>query len=272
MKIVILLLIIALIVIIGIVANWEILGKFFLPVEEPLPVEPAVEEPVAEAPVEEEIVEEAPEEEVFEEPVEEEVEEPPLPPLPSPQPVCGNDFCEAGENLESCPKDCWRCGDGTCTSPYESYETCPQDCPFPVEPKAVISVSPSSLSVAMDENFTVAISISTAEEIYAFQLDLLFDPNVLSTTKADVVEGNFLKKDGASTFPVIQLEDGTLTIAFTRFGVQTGVSGTGTLVTITFKAIGVGTTALNLDNVKVVDPNVNSVEPVSVNDGTVQVI
>ncbi|MFH1655074.1 MAG: hypothetical protein ABH954_00475 [Candidatus Omnitrophota bacterium] len=45
-------------------------------------------------------------------------------------PKCGDGECseEDGENLITCPKDCWSCGDGICTRPPENKRNCPNDC------------------------------------------------------------------------------------------------------------------------------------------------
>jgi uncharacterized membrane protein/DNA polymerase III delta prime subunit len=50
-----------------------------------------------------------------------------------PQPVCGNNICEIGENPYNCPQDCGTCGNGICDS-GESYLNCPSDCPAPPSP------------------------------------------------------------------------------------------------------------------------------------------
>jgi hypothetical protein len=42
---------------------------------------------------------------------------------------CGNGECEAGEDAQSCPEDCDRCGDGTCDDQTgENPCSCPDDC------------------------------------------------------------------------------------------------------------------------------------------------
>ncbi len=49
-----------------------------------------------------------------------------------PDPVCGDELCEAPETPEDCPEDCTEsgpvCGDELCTPP-ENPDTCPDDCP-----------------------------------------------------------------------------------------------------------------------------------------------
>jgi hypothetical protein len=42
--------------------------------------------------------------------------------------TCGNGVCDGDDTLQNCPQDCWDCGDGNCTSPFENATSCPQDC------------------------------------------------------------------------------------------------------------------------------------------------
>jgi len=42
---------------------------------------------------------------------------------------CGDGSCNGYEDVRSCPEDCNHCGDSICSSPYESYDSCPVDCP-----------------------------------------------------------------------------------------------------------------------------------------------
>jgi hypothetical protein len=52
-----------------------------------------------------------------------------------PQPSCGDETCNDGEDCRSCPADCGECcGDETCTADHdEDCQTCPADCPTPDE-------------------------------------------------------------------------------------------------------------------------------------------
>lgn len=45
-----------------------------------------------------------------------------------PEPTCGNEVCDGGEDPTSCPQDCeTACGDNTCDGD-ENPDTCPEDC------------------------------------------------------------------------------------------------------------------------------------------------
>jgi hypothetical protein len=47
-------------------------------------------------------------------------------------PVCGDEFCQAGETCETCEDDCGACpvtcGDDVCEEPIEDCDSCPDDC------------------------------------------------------------------------------------------------------------------------------------------------
>jgi len=133
-----------------------------------------------------------------------------------------------------------------------------------------VYVEPASTVVKLGQDFNVSIDINTTESIYAIEFNLIFNPSILNATI--VVEGNFLKQDNASTYPIISINNsiGKIIFADTRLGTQEGVFGTGVLALIKFKAINTGTSDLDLDNVNLVDANLNTI-PVTVDDGSVEV-
>jgi len=133
-----------------------------------------------------------------------------------------------------------------------------------------VYVNPVHTDTSLGGSFSIAIDISTDDNIYAAQFDLLFDNTILNATSA--TEGSFLKQGGAATYPIITIDNslGKISYASTRFGVQTGATGTGSLLAIDFDAIGAGTSGLDLDNVELVDPGLQPVTA-TVTDGSAKV-
>ena len=87
-----------------------------------------------------------------------------------------------------------------------------------------------------------------------WQFDIAFDPAALEAV--DVNEGDFLNMDGETTFfqgGSIDNAAGKITqLSAARLSSQ-GVTGTGTLLQVTFKAKSVGETELALENFELAD-------------------
>ena len=99
------------------------------------------------------------------------------------------------------------------------------------------------------DTFTVDFSAENVSDLAGWQFDVAFDPDVLQAI--EVSEGDFLKTEGGTTFlqkGVIDNGSGKITrLSSARFGGD-GVSGTGTLLSVTFSAKTVGETRLTLQN------------------------
>jgi hypothetical protein len=120
---------------------------------------------------------------------------------------------------------------------------------------STLSIS-SPGTVGQGSTFTVGVTISGAVNLYDFQLDLSFNPSVLSAT--GVSEGVFLSSGGATFFipGTIDNTDGLITLnADTLLTAISGVSGGGTLLDFDFTAIGSGTSGLGIQNVILQDSN-----------------
>jgi general secretion pathway protein D len=121
--------------------------------------------------------------------------------------------------------------------------------------------------------FTVYISISNANDLFAFQLDLGFDPTLLSATS--VSEGPFLQTAGATFLApgLIDNTNGTITgIADALVGFVPGATGSGVLLAIDFDALAAGTSALTITNPLFLDSTlVDITTGMSVNGGAVTV-
>ena len=107
----------------------------------------------------------------------------------------------------------------------------------------------SKLPIHIGDTFTLDISAETVFDLAGWQFDISFDPAALEAI--DVSEGEFLKMGGGSTF----FQSGTIDNAAgkivglnaARLSAQ-GVSGTGTLLQVKFKAKSAGETELALHN------------------------
>ena len=107
----------------------------------------------------------------------------------------------------------------------------------------------SKTPIHLGDTFTLDISAETVFDLAGWQFDIAFDPAALEAI--DVSEGNFLKADGGATFfqgGSIDNAAGKITgLSGARLSAQ-GVTGTGTLLQVRFKAKSGGETEVALQN------------------------
>ena len=107
----------------------------------------------------------------------------------------------------------------------------------------------SDTSIHTGDTFTLDILAEDVLDMAGWQFDIAFDPTVLEAV--NVSEGNFLKTGGATTFfqgGSINNAAGKITgLNSARLSAQ-GVTGTGTLLQVNFKAKSGGETKLELQN------------------------
>ena len=104
-------------------------------------------------------------------------------------------------------------------------------------------------SPSIGDTFNVNVDVANINDLYAYQLDLTFDPKLLSAVS--VSEGPFLPSGGTTFFipGTIDNAGGSVTAtADALIGAISGVSGSGTLLTFQFTALGYGTSALDIAN------------------------
>ena len=114
----------------------------------------------------------------------------------------------------------------------------------------VISLNVSPNPAAVGNTVLVNVNISGAVDVYGYQFSLLFNPAVLQATSS--TEGSFLPS-GGSTFFVAGTVNNTLgAVNFTvgtLLGLLPGVTGNGTLATLSFNAASLGTSTLGFRDV-----------------------
>jgi hypothetical protein len=119
-------------------------------------------------------------------------------------------------------------------------------------PTAAIVIEPASVGkLAINQTFTVNVTVENCVDIYAVQVDIRYDPQVLNVTS--VSEGTFLNSTGttsvlyAQSFPVTNSTPPRASAYFvdTKFGTELpDSSGNGILFTITFRVIADGSSQL----------------------------
>src|SRR5690349_18735567 len=112
---------------------------------------------------------------------------------------------------------------------------------------ATISVQPAALAKTAGQTFTVSINISGANDLYAYQFDLGFDPTVLKATS--VTEGSFLPSGGSTIFIPGTIDNlgGSITAnGDALLGALSGVTGDGDLLDVSFQALTPGTSSIQV--------------------------
>lgn len=129
-----------------------------------------------------------------------------------------------------------------------------------------ISIQPSTLTVTFGQNVSIGVNAAGVADLYGYQFDLGFNPAVLAATS--ITEGAFLPGAGATFFlpgTIDKLAGGIVATAESLVGTIPGANGGGSLATVNFKALAVGTSAVTLSNVTLLDSNLSTITAVSAN-------
>ena len=118
---------------------------------------------------------------------------------------------------------------------------------------------PGTITAAKGSTFTVNILMSGGQNVYSVPLQLNYDPSKLQLM--NVSNGGFLSQDG-QTVALVHREDeasGTLQITATRPPNSGGVSGQGSVVTLTFMAKASGQSPLTITRGGARDPAMQAI-------------
>ncbi|MGO9123275.1 MAG: cohesin domain-containing protein [Terriglobales bacterium] len=129
----------------------------------------------------------------------------------------------------------------------------------PVSPQpqgsASFSFDPPAIAQPPGSTFTVNVQLAGAQNTYSVPLQVTYDPKMLQVV--NVSNGTFLSQDGQAVALVHRDDDssGTLQITATRPPGASGISGQGTIVTLTFMAKSAGQSTLAISKGGTRDPN-----------------
>jgi general secretion pathway protein D len=133
--------------------------------------------------------------------------------------------------------------------PANQPQTPPTNQPQTANPAATagavnFTVVPPSSNQAVGSTFQVAVLLGNGHDIYSVPLQMKFNPAVLQLVNVD--SGDYLSRDGQTVSLVHREDNGLVAISTTRPPNAPGVTGQGSLCTLTFKAIAAGDSDLTL--------------------------
>ena len=136
----------------------------------------------------------------------------------------------------------------------------------------IVRPDPANSTVEAGSTFTVTIMIDEAVDLGAFQFDLYYTPSIVQVEA--ITLGDFLASTGRMVGRVSRIDNSTGFASFGgysfSFGTQPGPNGSGPLALIRLRAVGVGTSLLDLKEVQVFTTQSNPSVP-TVEDGSVTV-
>jgi len=102
-------------------------------------------------------------------------------------------------------------------------------------------------------NFTVNVRIRDVVDLYAWQFNMTFDPNLMQCVS--VMEGEFLRNVGSTTGLILSVNNtnGWIKAACSLVGAVSGASGGCVLAYVTFHCASVGGSALDLHDTKLLN-------------------
>ncbi|HNY40765.1 MAG TPA: cohesin domain-containing protein [Bryobacteraceae bacterium] len=134
------------------------------------------------------------------------------------------------------------------------------------EPRVVLA--PTTIQPVLNSMVSVNVNVETVEDLFSAPMKIAFDNKVLKLM--DVKRGAFLAQDGQQvTFEKTIVDDpGGAVVSMQRVAGAGGVSGSGTLVTLVFSAVGRGSTSVTLAELTLRD---GKLQPIAVTSKPVTV-
>jgi hypothetical protein len=109
-----------------------------------------------------------------------------------------------------------------------------------------VTFVPAQASAELNGTITVSLLVENATDLASTPMQVRFDPKILRLN--DVVRGKLLASDGQQVaFSKNVLNDtGEATVNVSRFPSTGGVTGSGSIVTLVFQAVGHGETVITV--------------------------
>jgi general secretion pathway protein D len=135
------------------------------------------------------------------------------------------------------------------------------EAPSPQPPPAAsrVVLSPEKIETLSGATFTVNLQVENVNDLFSAPVRLKFDPNVLRLN--EVARGSFLSADGKEVLFTRNIlnETGDASIVLSRMPGSVGVSGSGSLVTLTFQVVGKGSTVITAPQLSFQDSRASTI-------------
>ena len=137
-------------------------------------------------------------------------------------------------------------------------------------PPNSISMQPASSS---GPSFTVNIDVTEVTDLYGVSYTLVWSPGILQYTGASD-QASHLAEGGVTTSFQVALENGVqgrLVVGHTRVGQVSGVSGSGTLHSLSFRGVAGGNTRLDFSGLRLADSTGAVIQSITQSGGSATV-
>ena len=119
--------------------------------------------------------------------------------------------------------------------------------------EGILYLEPANLTVIPGQDFTVELKVASITNLKGYSVTLSYDPALLSLQ--EVVEGPFLSVKNKTFYKRVDNNKGTVLIDCAILGPELSVSGEGTLATLSFTSLKLGSTSLTFKLTKIRDTN-----------------
>ena len=125
-----------------------------------------------------------------------------------------------------------------------------------------ISVVPSTASVNLGQQVTFNVTATGVPSpgLWSYQMKITYNSTLLNATKAEIPSDQMLKPSNPSKIFIvdpgtIDQTAGTIQFALTLLGDEPGKTGNGTLVTVSFQGLALGSSTIGIAEMILVDGN-----------------
>jgi general secretion pathway protein D len=136
-------------------------------------------------------------------------------------------------------------------------------------PKVELQLQPPRPLVAPGSTFEVQLVAKAKVPVSHLPVTLTFDPRLLEVVQ--VQRGGFLGSSGQAKFMADSSTPGRVVLGASRVGQQSGVTGSGLVASLRFRALEAGQTTLDFEKGRALDKGLEPIKPVGKSQSVIRV-